>query len=97
MAVYALGAHSPHLPAEDRHWIAPGAHVVGQVEVGDEVGIWFGATVRGDRERIAIGARSNVQEGAVLHTDPGFPSSSARAARSATAPSCTAAPWATTA
>ncbi len=72
MAVYALGDHAPRLPAEDRHWIAPGAHVVGRVEVGDEVGIWFGATVRGDRERIAIGARTNVQEGAVLHTDPGF-------------------------
>ena len=73
MAIYALGPHAPRLPAEDRCWIAPGAHVMGQVDVGAEVGIWFGATVRGDRERIVIGARTNVQEGAVLHTDPGFP------------------------
>ena len=73
MAIYALGPHGPRLPAGDRCWIAPGAHVMGQVDVGDEVGIWFGATVRGDRERIVIGARTNVQEGAVLHTDPGFP------------------------
>ena len=73
MAIYALGPHAPRLPAEDRCFIAPGAHVVGQVEVGDEVGIWFGATVRGDRDTIVIGARTNVQEGAVLHTDPGFP------------------------
>ena len=73
MAIYALGPHEPRLPAEDRHWIAPDAHVIGQVAVGDEVGIWFGAVVRGDRELIAIGARTNVQEGAVLHTDLGFP------------------------
>jgi carbonic anhydrase/acetyltransferase-like protein (isoleucine patch superfamily) len=73
MPIYALGPHSPRLPADDRHWIAPGAHVMGQVEIGDEVGIWFGATLRGDREPIVVGARSNVQEGAVLHTDLGFP------------------------
>ena len=73
MATYALGLHVPRLPAEGRFWIAPGAHVVGQVEIGDEVGIWFGATVRGDRAPIRIGARTNVQEGAVLHADPGFP------------------------
>lgn len=73
MAVYALGPHAPVLPAADRHFIAPGAHVIGQVEVGEDVGIWFGAAIRGDRDRIVIGARTNVQEGAVLHTDPGFP------------------------
>ncbi len=73
MAIYALGRHAPETPADDRYFVAPGAHVVGQVEIGDEVGIWFCATVRGDRERIVIGARTNVQEGAVLHTDPGFP------------------------
>lgn len=73
MAIYALGTHAPETPAADRYFVAPGAHVIGQVEIGDEVGIWFGATVRGDRERIVIGARTNVQEGAVLHADPGFP------------------------
>ena len=73
MPVYALGSRVPRLPAEDRHFIAPGAHVIGQVEIGDEVGVWFGAAIRGDRETIVIGARTNVQEGAVLHTDPGFP------------------------
>ena len=73
MPIYALGVHSPRLPATDRFFVAPDAHVVGQVEVGDEVGIWFGAAVRGDREPITLGARTNVQEGAVLHTDMGFP------------------------
>ena len=73
MPIYALGGHSPRLPPADRFFVAPDAHVVGQVEIGDEVGIWFGAAIRGDREPIAIGARTNVQEGAVLHTDMGFP------------------------
>ena len=73
MPIYALGEHSPRLPPPDRFFVAPDAHVVGQVEVGDEVGIWFGAAVRGDREPITLGARTNVQEGAVLHTDMGFP------------------------
>jgi carbonic anhydrase/acetyltransferase-like protein (isoleucine patch superfamily) len=73
MPVYALDEHSPTLPAADRYWVAPDAHVVGQVVVGEDVGIWFGAAVRGDNETIAIGARTNIQEGAMLHADPGFP------------------------
>ncbi len=73
MPIYALGEHAPRLPPPDRFFVAPDAHVVGQVEVGDEVGIWFGAAVRGDREPITLGARTNVQAGAVLHTDMGFP------------------------
>ncbi len=73
MAIYALGPHGPHLPAEDRFWVAPGAHVIGDVSLGDDVGVWFNASVRGDRAPIRIGARTNVQEGAVLHADPGFP------------------------
>lgn len=73
MPIYALGPHAPSLPVEHHVFLAPDAHVVGQVEIGEDVGIWFGATIRGDRERIVIGARTNIQEGAVLHTDPGFP------------------------
>ena len=65
MAIYALGPHAPVLPAADRYFVAPGAHVIGQVEIGEDVGIWFGAAIRGDRDRIVIGARTNVQEGAV--------------------------------
>ncbi|WP_237476793.1 gamma carbonic anhydrase family protein [Lichenibacterium dinghuense] len=73
MAVYALGSHEPSLPEDGRFWVAPGAHVVGDVTLGEDVGVWFNASIRGDRAPIRIGARSNVQEGAVLHADPGFP------------------------
>lgn len=73
MPVYALGSHSPDLPGVGRYWIAPDAHVIGQVTLGAGVGLWFGAVLRGDRETITVGPDTNVQEGAVLHTDPGFP------------------------
>ena len=56
-----------------RYFIAPDAHVIGRVTLGEDVGIWFGAVLRGDNEPIVIGARSNVQEGSVFHTDPGHP------------------------
>jgi carbonic anhydrase/acetyltransferase-like protein (isoleucine patch superfamily) len=54
-------------------FIAPGAYVVGEVEVGEGASIWFAAVVRGDLERVVIGPGSNIQDGAVLHADPGFP------------------------
>lgn len=54
-------------------WIAPGAHVMGKVVLEDEVGIWFGVTMRGDNEVIHIGRGTNVQENVVFHTDMGFP------------------------
>jgi len=54
-------------------FIAPGAYVVGAVEVGEGASIWFGAVVRGDLERVVVGPGANVQDGAVLHADPGFP------------------------
>jgi carbonic anhydrase/acetyltransferase-like protein (isoleucine patch superfamily) len=54
-------------------FLAAGSVVTGDVEVGDDSGIWFNAVMRGDVEPIRIGARSNVQDNAVLHTDPGFP------------------------
>ncbi len=54
-------------------YLAEGAVVIGDVEIGAEAGIWFNAVLRGDVEPIRIGAQSNVQDGAVLHTDPGCP------------------------
>ena len=48
-------------------WVAPGAVVVGDVEIGEDSSIWYGAVVRGDVHRIRIGARSNIQDGAVVH------------------------------
>ena len=73
MTIYTLGGQSPELPAAGAFWIAPGAHVIGRVRIGDDVGIWFGSVLRGDNEWIVIGAESNMQENCVLHTDPGFP------------------------
>ncbi len=73
MPIYALGGVRPVLPAAGRYWIAPDANVIGDVALGEDCGIWFAATLRGDNERISVGARSNIQEGSTLHTDIGFP------------------------
>jgi carbonic anhydrase/acetyltransferase-like protein (isoleucine patch superfamily) len=54
-------------------WIADTARVFGLISLGDECSIWFGAVLRGDADSIRIGNRSNVQENAVIHVDPGFP------------------------
>lgn len=72
MPIYRLGARVPKLPAEGTFWVAPDAHVVGDVEIGEDVGIWFGAVLRGDNDPIVIGARTNIQDGAMVHTDVGF-------------------------
>jgi carbonic anhydrase/acetyltransferase-like protein (isoleucine patch superfamily) len=68
---FALGSHAPI--AKGEHWIAPNATVIGQVTLENNVSIWFGAVVRGDNDPIAIGENSQIQDGCVLHSDPGFP------------------------
>ena len=73
MPIYALGEATPSLPGEGRYWVAPDAHVVGNVILGEDVGFWFGAVARGDNTAITIGARTNVQDGAMLHADPDAP------------------------
>ncbi|MBX3536021.1 MAG: gamma carbonic anhydrase family protein [Chelatococcus sp.] len=73
MPLYQLGQKEPQLPPPDRFWVAPDAQVIGDVVLGRDVGIWFGAVLRGDNEAITIGAGSNIQELSVLHTDIGFP------------------------
>ena len=57
----------------DGNWIAPNAAVIGNVIMRKDASVWFNATVRADNEPIILGERSNVQDGSVLHTDPGFP------------------------
>ncbi|MHB1610330.1 MAG: gamma carbonic anhydrase family protein [Sulfobacillus sp.] len=54
-------------------FIAPGSYIIGQVRLFEKVSIWFNAVVRADAARIVVGPESNVQDGAVLHADPGFP------------------------
>lgn len=73
MPLYALGNFVPKTPTPDRFWVAPDAHVIGQVELGLDVGIWFGSVLRGDNEPIVIGDGTNIQEGTMVHVDPGFP------------------------
>ena len=73
MAIYRLDDNSPELPERNAFWVAASATVAGRVRLGQDVGIWFGAALRGDDERIEIGDRSNVQDNAVLHADPGYP------------------------
>lgn len=73
MAIYELDGHVPELPGDGQYWVASDAHVIGRVRLGQDVSIWFGAVLRGDNELIDIGNGSNVQDGAMLHTDLGFP------------------------
>lgn len=73
MPIYALDDQRPALPPAGQFWIAPDAHVIGRVRLGQDVGIWFGAVLRGDNELIEIGAATNIQDGVMMHTDAGFP------------------------
>ena len=57
----------------DSAFVAPGSHVIGDVVLEENSSIWFNSVLRGDNERITIGAESNVQDGSILHTDMGFP------------------------
>jgi len=66
MTLYQLGDHAPQIDASA--FVADTANVIGKVTLGANSSVWFG-----DNERITVGDNSNVQEGAVLHTDPGYP------------------------
>jgi len=57
----------------DDFWVAPTAVVIGKVKLKKNASVWWNAVVRGDNELITVGENSNVQDGCVLHTDPGFP------------------------
>ena len=57
----------------DDFWIAPNATVIGKVKLLKDASVWFNAVLRGDVELITVGQGSNVQDGAIIHTDPGFP------------------------
>jgi carbonic anhydrase/acetyltransferase-like protein (isoleucine patch superfamily) len=71
MAIYQLGNATPDIA--DTAWVADSAQVMGAVTLAEGASVWFGAVLRGDNERIAIGKNSNVQDGTVIHTDLGFP------------------------
>ena len=69
---YTLGERTPLLEGE-QHFMADGCRVIGQVRLKTHSSVWFNTVLRGDNEWIEVGERSNVQDGSVLHTDPGFP------------------------
>jgi len=71
MAVYRLGDLEPD--CHESAWVAESASVIGHVVMAENSSVWFGATLRGDNEKMTLGARSNVQDGAVCHSDPGSP------------------------
>lgn len=73
MALYELDGIRAETPTSGGYWIAPNAVVLGKVRIGEDVSVWFGAVIRGDIEPITVGRRSNIQDGCILHTDPGFP------------------------
>ena len=71
MPVRALGDRRPRIDATA--YVAGGAQLIGDVVLGPETSVWFNAVLRGDTEQITVGPGSNVQDGAILHADPGFP------------------------
>ena len=92
MPLYEFDGIGVSTPANGVFWVAPNAVLLGKVKLEEDASVWFGAVLRGDNELITVGARSNVQDGCVLHTDPGFPSRSPKIVRLGTWRCCMAAP-----
>jgi carbonic anhydrase/acetyltransferase-like protein (isoleucine patch superfamily) len=71
MPLYEIDGKAPTLATSS--WVAPSAELIGDVVLGEDASVWFGSAIRADNTRITVGARSNVQEGAMGHSDPGAP------------------------
>jgi len=71
MAIYELDGRAPQMA--DSAWVADSAQVIGDVTLAEDVSIWFGSVLRGDTSNLRIGAGTNIQDGSVLHADPGKP------------------------
>jgi carbonic anhydrase/acetyltransferase-like protein (isoleucine patch superfamily) len=71
MAIFQYADHTPRLG--DNAWVADSATVLGRVNLGAGSSVWYGAVLRGDNDQITLGERCNVQDGAILHVDPGLP------------------------
>ena len=69
--IYKLGEHSPAIA--DSCFVAPSADLIGQVVMHDHASVWFNCVLRADNAKMTIGENSNIQDGSVLHVDPGFP------------------------
>jgi carbonic anhydrase/acetyltransferase-like protein (isoleucine patch superfamily) len=73
MGLFSLDGREVVTPASGNYWVAPNATVVGNIVLEENSSVWFGAVLRGDNDTITVGEGSNIQDGSVLHTDPGFP------------------------
>ncbi len=73
MPLYEFDGKAPQLPVDGSAWVAPSADLIGDVELAENASVWFGAVIRADNTKISIGARSNIQEQSVLHSDEGVP------------------------
>ncbi len=71
MPVYEIGGKTPRIASDA--WVAPSADLIGEVELAALSSVWFGAVIRADNTPIRVGTRTNIQEGAMLHSDPGAP------------------------
>ncbi len=71
MPLYEIGGHRPQIAPDA--WVAPSADLIGDVHLAELASVWFGAVIRADNTPIVVGARTNVQDGAMLHSDPGAP------------------------
>ena len=71
MALYEIDGVAPRL--DEGAWAAPSADLIGDVRLGPRASVWFGAVIRADNTPILIGEESNIQDGAIGHSDPGFP------------------------
>lgn len=71
MTLYSVGDKTPTIAPDA--WVAPGATVVGDVELQAKSSVWFGAVIRAENDHVSIGEGCNIQDGTVIHIDPGFP------------------------
>ncbi|MFL6764654.1 MAG: gamma carbonic anhydrase family protein, partial [Sphingomicrobium sp.] len=71
MPMYSLGGLAPQLA--ESAWTAPSADVIGDVRLRERASVWFGAVLRGDNTPLILGPETNFQDGAIGHSDPGFP------------------------
>ena len=71
MMLYKLKGYEPKV--HETAYVAPGAQIIGNVELAENSSVWFNAVLRGDNEKITIGKGSNIQDGTVIHVDPGYP------------------------
>jgi carbonic anhydrase/acetyltransferase-like protein (isoleucine patch superfamily) len=69
--ITGIGGREPRI--DETAFVAPTASVIGDVTLGAGASVWYGAVLRGDVERISVGARANIQDNCTLHADPGFP------------------------